>query len=288
MAGLADVLVEVEVLVRVLGHVEAVRLRPADRAEGGDRGELVEGADEVAGAVPTGLVEERLTPPRPKALEAVVYLALREGQVDRDALEIRLFPDGTNKPKTMYNVVTAARSMLGEALFPAPDDGRYMLSEAVATDYGLFSELVARAEDSGDPTEAISLLTGALALVRGEPFMGPGRSYGWAGPHRSTIEAHVADAAEELAEIHLVLGNWRSAEWAARRGLRAFPHDERMYRLLMRAAGAAGNVGAVKRVFAELSGVLAEPGETLDPATALHPETLELVAELTGSPVSQI
>ena len=97
------------------------------------------------------------------------------------------------------------------------------------------------------------------------------------------IVAQVVDAAEELAEVRLATGDWRSAEWAARRGLRAFPSDERMYRLLMRTARAAGNIPGVQRVFRELCDVLADPDTGVEPEDTVHPETIELLEELTGS-----
>ena len=98
-----------------------------------------------------------------------------------------------------------------------------------------------------------TLLTDALGLVRGEPYVGAGRNYAWVAQHRGIIVAEVVNAAEELAEITLELGDWRAAEWAARQGLRAFPCDERLYRVLMRAAHASGSVSGVHRVFDELS-----------------------------------
>ena len=256
---LAELMDGVDVLVRVLGEVEAVR--PA--------------AD--------GRPEEKLVPTRQRALEAISYLALREAAVDREDLEISLFPDGANASKTVYNTVSSARSLLGDDLFPPPQGGRYELSPAVMTDYGLLCELVAEADDTEDARAAAELLAQALSLVRGEPFTGVGRGYAWVGPHRGMIVTQVVDAAEELAEVRLATGDWRSAEWAARQGLRAFPSDERMYRLLMRTARAAGNVPGVQRVFRELCAVLADPDVGVEPEDTLHPETIELLEELTAS-----
>lgn len=256
---LAELMSGVEVLVRVLGEVSAVRLT----------GPASEG--------------EPLVPTRQRALEAVTYLALRESAVDREDLEISLFPDGANAAKTIYNTVSSARRMLGDELFPPPEGGRYELSPAVVTDYGLFCELVAEADETEDALAAADLLHEALTLVRGEPFTGVGRSYAWVGPHRGMIVAQVVDAAEELAEVRLASGDWRAAEWAARQGLRAFPSDERMYRLLMRTARAAGNVPGVHRVFRELCDVLADPELGVEPEDTVHPETIELLEELTGT-----
>jgi DNA-binding SARP family transcriptional activator len=256
-----DLLGEVEVLVRVLGEVEAVRL---DHSGGATR-------------------ETKLVPTRQRALETIAYLALRESAVDREDLEISLFPHGANAAKTVYNTVSSARSLVGDALFPPPGSGRYELSPAVVTDYGLFCEMVATADEIEDAGIAAEVLAEALALVRGEPFTGAGRGYAWVGPHRGMIVTQVVDVAEELAEVRLAMGDWRSAEWAARQGLRAFPSDERMYRLLMRTARAAGNIPGVQRVFRELCDVLADPDLGVEPEDTVHPETIDLLEELTGT-----
>ncbi len=247
---------DLDVVVRVLGEVEAVRIG-------------------AAGA------EERLTPERQKGLEALTYLALRESAVDREDLEITLFPTGANATKTFHNTVSAARRLVGDDLFPPSTGGRYELSDRVVTDYGLFCDLVARAEDIDDATRAAAVLHEALGLVRGEPFTGVGRSYGWVSSHRGMIVAQVVDAAEELAEVRLATGNWRSAEWAARQGLLAFPCDERMYRLLMRTA--AGNLPGVNRAFRELCDAVADPDSGVEPDDTIHPETVALLEQLTGS-----
>jgi nucleoid-associated protein YgaU/DNA-binding SARP family transcriptional activator len=254
--GHLDALVaEVEVMVRVLGEVEAVRLGPG--------------------------AEERVTPERQKSLEALTYLALRESPVDREDLEITLFPTGANATKTFHNTVSAARRAVGDALFPPPTGGRYELSDRVVTDYALFCELVAQADDTDDIGHAAALLREAMSLVRGEPFTGVGRNYTWVSSHRGMIVAQVVDAAEELAEMRLAGGDWRSAELAARQALLAFPCDERMYRLLMRSAATAGNIPGVERAFRELCAVIADPDDGVEPADTVHPETVALLEELT-------
>jgi len=257
---LSELLAEVAVVVRVLGEVRAVR---------------------VTGPGGQG---EPMVPTRQRALEAITYLALRESAVDREDLEISLFPAGANAAKTVYNTISSARALLGDDLFPPPGAGRYELSPAVVTDYGVFCELVAEADETDDALLAADMLHQALSLVQGEPFTGVGRSYSWVGPHRGMIVAQVVDAAEELAEVRLAMGDWRSAEWAARQGLRAFPSDERMYRLLMRTARAAGNIPGVQRVFRELCDVLADPDIGVEPEDTVHPETIELLEQLTGAP----
>ena len=78
----------VEVLVRVLGEVDATR---------------------VAGPAS----EETMVPSRIRALEAIVYLALRDLPVDRPELTARLFPEGTSTDGTQ--VRTFHGRLLGSA-----------------------------------------------------------------------------------------------------------------------------------------------------------------------------
>jgi DNA-binding SARP family transcriptional activator len=252
---LHGLLTDVEVLVRVLGEIEVVRLTPD-------------------GDVP-------LASERQKGMEAVVYMALRESAVDREDLEAALFPNGANAAKTFHNSVSAARGTVGEALLPHSNSGRYELSDRVVTDYGLFCDLVAEAEETDDADRAAALLRDALGLVKGEPFTGVGRGYSWVSSHRGMIVAQVVDAAEELAEVSLATEDWRTAEWAARQGLAAFSCDERMYRLLMRTSKAAGNTPGVKRAFRELCDAVADPDDGVEPVDTVHPDTVALLEQLT-------
>jgi DNA-binding SARP family transcriptional activator len=258
--GLAALMADVDVVVRVLGEVEVVR-REGDSWD-------------VARPVDIG---------RQKAVEAIAYLAMRDTAVEREDLEINLFPDGANATKTVYNIISAARKAVGDDLFPVSDGRRYGLSDRVVTDYALFYELTAQADETDDQARRVDLLAESLDLVMGEPFTGAGRSFSWVGPHRGIIVAQVVDAAEELAELHLEQGDWRAAEWAARKGLRAFPADERMYRILMRTAARSGNIPGVHRVYRELCQVIADPEDGVEPDDAVHPETTDLLEELTGT-----
>ena len=94
------------------------------------------------------------------------------------------------------------------------------------------------------PSDAEALAQSALELVRGRPFEGL-RSSDWPilegiGP---AIEAAVVDLSGRLAGACLAAGDARGAEWAARQGLLVSPYDERLYRMLMRAADVGGNPG---------------------------------------------
>jgi nucleoid-associated protein YgaU/DNA-binding SARP family transcriptional activator len=265
---LQTLLADIDVVIRVLGDVSALRADPT--------------ADSLAWPDSWTLP---LSIDRQRALEVLTYLVLRAGPVDREDLEAAMFPAGTNAPHTFHNAVTGARRAIGEALFPLPENGAYLLSERVASDYGLFCELTARAAQTPDVDERATLTHEALSLIQGEPFVGAGRGFAWVGPHRGMIVAQVIDAAEQLAEDCLDAGDWRGAEWAARQGLRAFPADERMHRILMRAAHTAGNTPGIHRAYQDLLDALADPDTGVEPEDTVHQETLELLERLTSRAV---
>ncbi|HEY5171219.1 MAG TPA: bacterial transcriptional activator domain-containing protein, partial [Acidimicrobiia bacterium] len=120
---------------------------------------------------------------------------------------------------------------------------------------------------------AIETLRAALELVRGKPFEGA-RDYEWAFSESliANIEAKIADAAHQLAVLHLDAGNPQDATNAAMRGLVAAPADEVLYRDRMLACDLAGNPAGVESVMDELCEVI----EALEPYDEIHPETLAL------------
>lgn len=263
LPSVSELLAELDVLVRVFGPVDVVRLT----ADG----------------------EGPVVLPRQKSVEVVTYLACRGRGVPVEDVRDALWPSGATSLKTLQNVVTDTRSTLGagrdgEPLLPLPEGGAYHLSRRVSSDHDVFQALVRRAGELPDEQvgDVAGLLQEALGLVAGEPFVGAARGYAWVTHQRGALVAEVVDAAEELAEIRLAEGDWRAAEWAARQGLRAFPCDERLYRLLMRAAYLAGNVAAVQRAFDELCAVVADPDVGVEPEDTVHPETLDLLEELLG------
>jgi DNA-binding SARP family transcriptional activator len=259
-----DLVSRLDVFVRVFGPVGVVRLSPGED-------------------------DEPIVLRRQKSLEVIAYLACRERNIPVEDVRNALWPSGASSLKTLQNMVTETRSALGvgrdgEALLPLPDAGSYRLSTLVGSDYDVFRTLVGRASELPDvrAEEVALLLEDALGLVLGEPFVGAARSYAWVTHQRGALVAEVVDAAEELAEIRLAEGDWRAAEWAARQGLRAFPCDERLHRILMRAAHCAGNTAAVQRVFDELCAVVADPDLGVEPEDTVHPETFALLEDLLG------
>jgi DNA-binding SARP family transcriptional activator len=222
---------------------------------------------------------------RAKSIELIVYLALHPQGVDSDRLWEALWPEKPLNRGTLHTTVTAARTGLGRTpdgarYLPDARNGRYRLSDAVGLDWARFQLLAAQGQ-RGSPhgTEALHQ---ALELVRGLPLESPtSRSYEWAVVHRTEMETVIAETAERLGLLYLDAGDPERANWAARRGLAASPYDERLYRVLMRAAHAAGNPAGVEAVWQELLTVLGADLELVD--EDLHPDTVALYATLRPS-----
>jgi hypothetical protein len=121
----------------------------------------------------------------------------------------------------------------------------------------------------------------ALALVHGRPFEGLARG-DWAvfEGFVATIEAAIVGVAVRLSEHLLEEDDPLGAEWAIRHGLLVAPWDERLYRLLMLAADAAGNRGGVESALRALAQALDCPG---DPLEIVHRETAALYRRLTAA-----
>lgn len=219
------------------------------------------------------------------AKELVVYLAMHPKGVTNEVWATALWPDRVMAPSSLHSTASVARRALGRS----PDGidhlprshGRLALSPTVVTDWDRF---VALADSS-----AVDQWRSALELVRGRPFEGL-RSSDWPilegiGP---AIEAAVVDLSGRLAGSYLAAGDPTGAEWSARRGLLVSPYDERLYRMLLRAADLAGNPAGVEAVMAELVRLVADDVEPFD---SVHPSTIDLYRSLTrrksGTPPAQ-
>ncbi len=226
---------------------------------------------------------------RGKSREAVVFMACRDdgAGVTADSVEAALWPAGANSRRTFNNTITDARRALGESAdaeryLPNASEGLYRISGRVTTDFELFWATVEAANSTEDATAAADLLRQALSLVRGEPFTGVGLDYAWTAPTRTAVQTAVIDVADELGEVLLASGDLRGAERAARAGLAAAPGEERLYRLLMRAAAASGSRPMVERIWRELRDVLADPDHGIEPEGTISDETIALFNELTS------
>lgn len=209
------------------------------------------------------------------AKELVVYLAMHANGASNEAWATALWPDRLMAPSSLHSTASVARRALGQGrdgLDHLPrSHGRLALARTVGTDWDRFVVLA--------DSDRLDSWRSALQLVRGRPFEGL-RSSDWPilegiGP---AIESSVVDLSGRLSGACLGAGDPRGAEWAARKGLLVSPYDERLYRMLMRAADLGGNPAGVEAVMAELIRLVADDIEPLD---SVHPNTMALYRSLT-------
>jgi DNA-binding SARP family transcriptional activator len=209
------------------------------------------------------------------AKELVVYLAMHPGGVSNEAWATALWPDRLMAPSSLHSTASVARRSLGQARDGGDHlpkgHGRLVLADTVGTDWDRFVHLA----DSGQASH----WRAAMDLVRGRPFDGL-RASDWPILEglSAAIEASVVDVATRLASECLAVRDPAGAEWAARRGLLVSPYDERLYRMLLRAADLAGNPAGVEAVMSELLHLVADGVEPFD---SIHPETTDLYRTLT-------
>ncbi len=206
------------------------------------------------------------------SMELVVYLALHPAGATTDEWSAALWPDRLMAPASLHSTASAARralgtSVTGEDHLPR-SQGRLTLGKSVTTDWTRFQ--VFAAHDTPDSR------ADALSLVRGRPFHGLRSDWSLLEGFVASIEGLVVDVACRQAEW-LLDRDPASAELVARQGLRVSAYDERLYRVLLRAADAAGNPAGVERAMDELVRLVADDVEPWD---AVHPETLDLYRRL--------
>jgi DNA-binding SARP family transcriptional activator len=231
---------------------------------------------------------------RSSAQELIVYLAFHRQGVGTDVWASALWPDRCVAPSSLHSTASVARRSLGRSAVGTdhlPRTGRRLaLADSVGTDVERF----ARDASSADPNRWRS----ALALVRGRPFEGL-RLGDWAvlDGTQAEVESMVAGTALKGAEYQLSHGRGEDAEWMVRRGLRASPYDERLYRALLRAADAKGDRIGLRSTMAELLCVAAGGGDAIPELrpvadrvrhSPLHPKTMELFRELAHGEVPAV
>jgi DNA-binding SARP family transcriptional activator len=259
--------------VRIPTDLQSGPLRVDEGREGG--GELkVEVEVEVAVLGPVEVRGADHEFSRPWAKELVVYLAMHPNGAANEAWATALWPDRLMASSSLHSTASVARRSLGHAQdgedhLPKAH-GRLRLAESVSTDWARFVESA-----DGRHVEGWKK---ALELVRGRLFDGL-RSSDWPILEgiSPAMEATIVDVAGRLAGAYLQQGNEVGAEWAARRGLLVSPYDERLYRMLLRAADQAGNPAGVESVMSELIRLVADEVEPFD---SVHPSTMELYRSL--------
>lgn len=193
-------------------------------------------------------------------------------------------PDHPKPGDSVRQLITRTRRQLGR-----PSEGREWIEHLGGGWYALHPD--ARfdwAEFEVDSERGIrqsdrAVLSGALALVRGEPF----RDCDWWWLDQAflqTVGARITETAVTLAELELAAGSGRASAHAARVGLGIDPADERLWRALMRAEHEAGRPAGVQDAWDACQAVLADIALDGQP----DQETAALHRELTACPSGDV
>jgi DNA-binding SARP family transcriptional activator len=189
-------------------------------------------------------------------------------------------PDRPKPSDSLRQLIVRTRRQLGRAA----DDrewivhlggGQYALHPDARFDWNDFAELAAEGLHSRDPRP----LRQALRLVRGQPFTGC--YYWWLDlAVTESVRAQIVDAADVLAGLETAAGDPAAAARAARTGLVGDAAAEQLWRALMRAEHAAGNLSGVREAWKRCLDAIAEIAPDGEP----HPGTAALYQELIGGP----
>jgi DNA-binding SARP family transcriptional activator/nucleoid-associated protein YgaU len=187
-------------------------------------------------------------------------------------------PDHPKSGDAVRQLIARTRRQAGQA----PDGrewiqhtggGQYTLHENAILDWARFHALAEQGMHADSPDD----LRSALALVRGEPFTG---CFPWwlETPLIETVRAEIVDAAETLARLELAAGDPAAAGRAARTALAADRTAEQLWRALMRAEYAAGNLAGVRTAWKQCLDAIQDIAPDGEP----HPDTIAVYRELTS------
>jgi DNA-binding SARP family transcriptional activator/TolB-like protein len=212
---------------------------------------------------------------QPKRLAVLTYLALHEGFVRRDKLLALGWPEATD--------VHARRSLSQTLHVLRKELGQGVILTRGAEEIGL-----ARGALQVDATEFIEAVRNgryaeALELYRGDFLDGLHISDAvgleqWIGDVRQRLQREALEAVSAIAVRFEDVGDFKSAEAAARRGLEIEPSDESSARCLISILAKSGAPAAALKAFAEFRSRLASEYE-LPPSS----ETLKLVEDIRRS-----
>ncbi|TMQ89837.1 hypothetical protein ETD83_38070, partial [Actinomadura soli] len=213
--------------------------------------------------------------------ELLVHLAAHPEGVHPTVLSGAIWPRGVSAAVRDASVARVSdwlgRDARGRPNLYYDDRGRIRLGSEVRVDLAVFRWLVWRS--AAEPASEAAYMAYALDLVRGPLLAGrPRGRYAWLADHDLEYEssARVIDVAHRLVVLRLDEGDARGAVSAARAGLRLAPEDEGLWRDLLRATHATGDVAQVQVVVNELRGRIAR-----DPLyDRLQPQTEALMEEI--------
>jgi DNA-binding SARP family transcriptional activator len=186
-------------------------------------------------------------------------------------------PDHPKPSDSLRQLIVRTRRQLGRAAdgrvwVEHLGAGQYALHPGARFDWADFEDLSER----GIAARDIGCLREAMALIRGKPFTG---CYHWwlDVAFTETVRAQIIDAAELLAELELRAGDPSASARAARTGLAGDVSAEQLWRALMRAEHAAGNLAGVREAWSRCLDAMTDISADGEP----HPDTVALYQQLT-------
>ena len=216
----------------------------------------------------------------PAQSQLIVALALHRNGLSNRQLRSLLGADaGHPKPAdSLRQLIARTRRALGRA-----SDGRewiehlghgtYALHPDARVDCREFEALTA----AGVASDDAGPLAAALDLVRGQPFTDC--YYWWLEPAIvESVTARIVTSAETLARLRLAGGDPAAATKAARIGLATDASAEQLWRIMMRAEHAAGNLAGVRGAWGRCLDVVSEVAADGQPDSATSAVYRELLA----------
>ncbi len=177
--------------------------------------------------------------------------------------------DGQTAARSLQVAISAIRGLLADRIGPfgarliVREGDAYRLAVlADAVDVRRFDRLVAEARAArGGGDRARQALAEALAVYEGDllPEEGPAE---WVVELREHYRTQAVEVAREAAELALLAGDSRSAIEACRAGLAIDRYHDPVWRILIDARNAAGDVSAANRDRLEYEAILSELGVT--------------------------
>ena len=216
----------------------------------------------------------------PAQSQLIVALALNRCGLSNGQLRRLLgADDGHPKPAdSLRQLIARTRRALGQAAdgrewIEHLGHGRYALHPHAWVDWHEFETRTA----AGVATDNAATLSEAISLVRGQPFTGC--FYWWLELELiESVTARIVGAAESLATLSLASQDPAAAVRAARTGLAADSSAEQLWRLMMRAEHAAGNLAGVRGAWDRCLDVAAEVAADGQPDSATSAVYSALIA----------
>lgn len=205
-----------------------------------------------------------------KSCELLAYLAGRGAvAVERDELLGALFEGRADTSARSYlrQAVYRLREVLPAGAGPRFQGSRLCLGEHVVLDSACARAEAALEESAGaDEPDRLDRLVAAIAGLEAGEYLAGVRST-WVEDRRARIAEELVSARHEAASLALLTGNLVEAKRLATAVLERDPFREATWRLLMRAAKAAGDEDGVLLTYRRCKEILNELGAAPGPST---------------------